>query len=45
MLEGFNDFAKAVVDIRGSSVTVVTRLLAAQQTNHGSIPYMGFLLS
>ena len=43
MLEGFNEFARALVGIRGSSVTVVTRLLAAQQMNHGSIPDMGFL--
>jgi len=43
MLEGFNEFARSLVGIQDSSVTVVTRLLAAQQTNHGSIPDMGFL--
>jgi hypothetical protein len=45
MLEGLNEFAMALVDIRNSSVTVVTRLLAAQQTFHGSIPGIGFLFS
>jgi hypothetical protein len=44
-LEGLNEFARTLVDIRDSSVTVATRLLAAQQTNHGSIPDMGFLFS
>jgi len=45
MLEGLNKFTRALVVIRDSSVTVVTRLLTAQQTNHGSIPDMGFLFS
>ena len=45
MLEGLNEFARALVDIRDSSVTVVTELQAAQQTKHGSSPDMEFLFS
>ena len=45
MLEGLNEFGTALVDSRDSSVSVVTRLLSTQHTNHSSIPDMGFLSS
>jgi len=45
MLDGLNEFETALVDNRDNSVSVVTRLLSTQNTNHGSIPDMGFLSS
>ena len=45
MLEVLNEFARTLVDCRDSSVSIVTRLLTTQQTNHGSIPGMEFFSS